>query len=472
MQNSKLQAKTLFKLLDPDFASFPAFIDHSQSTILTYQELFYKAAAVSLALKAKPFKQVKILLFLDSGINFVAAFYGILLSGNYPLLLNNKLKEELRHLNGLFSFAVSDHKNLNHLKHFSAISDQTLLNMDEIISSSAVYPEPINFDADTVAAYLFTTGSTGKPKLIEKTFHNLWVEVSFLQQFLQVQPGEVFLSLVPTFHIYGLLFGVILPFYAGAAVRSDIPFSPMSMIEDGILKPDTRYMIGNPTQYGAIHEFLNSQPFQTVSQLKYLISSTMAMDSQLLDIYANRYHLNTLEIYGSTETGGIAYRKYAENQKWFFFPYIRYQAPPPNQVLEIQSPALSLSPDQQSEWFLTGDVVQGDNPFELLGRVNQIIKVGGNRVSALEVEKVILDSGLVNDVAAVGISTQDLRGESLAAYVVPVNSTDPLFLKKLKSYCREKLPDFKIPKYFVSLIAIPRGPNHKVLFKDLPKIKD
>ena len=192
----------------------------------------------------------------------------------------------------------------------------------------------------------------------------------------------------------------------------------------------------------------------------------------------DRLGISILELYGSSETGGIAYRQSSKNPYWTFFPYVKHKIDETDHTLYVSSPSVSLPEDPKANhldnWYGTGDVIQ-ENPdgegFELLGRGNQIAKIGGNRVSTLEVEHLIQKSSYVKDVVVVKEDVSSLGGEILVAYLVAF--TDKLdkkdIIQKIKQHCRENLPDFKIPKHFKILDQIPRGANHKVLFHLLPK---
>ncbi len=460
------------KIFDSKYESKRAFYDYLYDKQITYFEIKEKVFKLATLIKNTfNSKGENVLLFLNSGVSFVIGLYAIILSGNVPLLVNNKLKSELSDLSGFYKYIVSDSSNYKYLKQFIDVNDANLVSVDNLsddikISSELVY----EFKSSDKMLYLFTSGSTGQPKLVQKTFLNMMVEVEFLQTLLHTNEDDMYLPLVPSFHIYGLLFTVLLPLYVGGSIRIDVPFSPSGIVEDGLLK-NANIVIANPTQYMSIIDFMRPYLTEDFAHIKYCISSTMAIDTDIVEQFYSKYGIRIVEVYGSTETGGIAYRKFYENSFWRFFPYVEWSTTAEDNVLEVLSPAVSLSENSSSNWYVTGDIIEGGSEFTLLGRINQIIKTAGNRVSALEVENVIKHFTGVADVVVVGAKLSDLRGESIIAYIVPTDFGSISFIKHLKEYCYEKLPDFKVPKYFVILNSIPRGANNKVLFNELPKIE-
>lgn len=495
-QQQQYKFKDIAKIFDEAYKDKPIFYYYSKDEQITYGKVFEDVVSLSRKLRSK-FNQSKgknILLFLDSGFNFVKGFYAILFSGNVPILVNNKLKETLQSLEKLYDYVLTDEKNRKHLDKYQSLDDDRMLILDSIdkeTTSHTEYTERV-VSANDKMLYLFTSGSTGNPKLVEKTYSNMMIEVAFLKGLLKTDNRDLYLPLVPSFHIYGLLFSVLLPLYIGGSIRLDLPFSPSGIIEDGLIK-NSNIIVGNPTQYISISKFFNDYEKSDFKHIKYCISSTMAIDSEIITKFYKEAGIKIIEVYGSTETGGIAYRKYYDSPYWKMFPYINYNIDQDYEnevedtkdktgVLELDSPALSKqnSSNNADKLFSTGDVIElcddntDDKSFTLLGRVNQIIKAGGNRVSAIEVENTVKKCSEVKDAVVIGLRTSGLRGESIVAYVELSNGDkcETVSIKEIKNYCRNKLPDFKIPKTFVVLPSIPRTNNGKVLYKKLPSVID
>ena len=121
-------------------------------------------------------------------------------------------------------------------------------------------------------------------------------------------------------------------------------------------------------------------------------------------------------------------------------------------------------------WFRTGDVAVVENgSFRILGRQNiDIIKTGGYKVSALEIEEVLREHPRIIECAVVGIADEDL-GERVAVGVV-LDSGDDLDLDELRSWARERLASYKLPTHLQTVSALPRNVLGKVTKPALAKI--
>jgi len=476
MSSNTYRLSDLAKIFDTDYHLKPVFYDSIHDTKITYGEVYhaiYQLAGHIQNICHEP--KTSMLIFLENGVTFAISFYAIILSGHQPVLVNSQLKRELASLNSLYNYVITDEKNYQHLSQYTDLSNKKVIKVD----ANKTEVDNIKFSdvkqSQDTMLYLFTSGSTGEPKFVAKTYANIMIELQYLQQLLNVEFGDIYLPLVPSFHIYGLLLTLLLPLFSGGIIRSDIPFSPKNILADGM--NHAHFVIANPTYYSAMKALLDDCKDFDYSQIKCCISSTMPLDSQVVLQLHHDLNIPVMELYGSTETGGIAYREYYLNQNWTFFPHVHWRTDI-DHVLEITSPTVSKSEKgnltDSNEWYSTGDIIEaiGKHSFQLLGRVNQIVKVAGNRVSLIEVETVIKKSGLVDDIVIVGESTQGLEGEILVAYITTQERDAKLLRKQLKQFCRTEIPPFKVPKKFIELDIIPRGVNGKVLFHQLPKIAD
>lgn len=468
------------KIFDNGYSEKTAFCDLVRGNTISYGEACSLVTKTALKIKnSLEGAGNNILLFLGSGLSSVIGFYGILLSGNFPILVNNKLKGELGRLQNLYGCVITDETNCINLKSFTDTENKKILMIDlKPGNSTDNFNFPGIVNAGDRMLYLFTSGSTGTPKIVQKTWSNIMAEIYFLKDLLGISEEDTFLPLVPTFHIYGLLFSIILPLFTGAKTRIDIPFSPLNILEDGIRK-DATIIIGNPALYSAVSGFIDRYKKSEFTHVKYCISSTMALDNRVAVQFYRLLGIKILEIYGSTETGGIAYRNPFHNRYWKFFPYVHRRSDSETSELEVASPAVSLTSGdskngKEKNWYSTGDTVEvtnGKDEFVLIGRINQIIKTGGNRVSAVEVENVIKECSVVQNAVVKGVPSITLRGESIVAYVVPADKEHKNIALQVKEYCHTKLPGFKIPRAFIILESLPVGANGKILYSKLPEVK-
>jgi acyl-coenzyme A synthetase/AMP-(fatty) acid ligase len=159
-------------------------------------------------------------------------------------------------------------------------------------------PAPMAWDEPWL--YLFTGGSTGTPKIWSKTPRNLLMEAVNLAETFRVTPQDTIAATVPSNHIYGLLYAVLLPLVSGAAVDAATPSFPHEIAEC-LARTRATILVSIPAHYRALRETRLEK-----HRVRLAFSSAGALPEQ----DAARFHETTgiavTEIYGSTETGGIA----------------------------------------------------------------------------------------------------------------------------------------------------------------------
>ena len=119
-------------------------------------------------------------------------------------------------------------------------------------------------------------------------------------------------------------------------------------------------------------------------------------------------------------------------------------------------------------WFKTGDIaLVEDEYYRILGRDSiDIIKSGGYKISALEIEEVLRSHDLINDCAVVGIPNEEW-GELVAAILVSEKEVD---IKELKDWLKDRLPNYKSPKIYQMVTDLPRNAMGKVVKNELKSL--
>ena len=120
--------------------------------------------------------------------------------------------------------------------------------------------------------------------------------------------------------------------------------------------------------------------------------------------------------------------------------------------------------------YYTGDLgfMDEEGFFYVTGRKKEMIKVGGEKVSAKEVEEIILQLKKVQEVAVIGVA-DDILGEAIEAFVVPATNTE-LQPEEISSHCKRKLPQYKIPKFINIVTGLPKNKSGKILKAKLKSI--
>lgn len=240
----------------------------------------------------------------------------------------------------------------------------------------------------TAQLLFFTSGSSGFPVGAFKSRDNIIKEVEVLNTLIRSKGHikRVVVS-VPFVHIYGILAGLLLPLSLGditLVIKED--FLPYEILEE-VSKGDT-LVITTPVfikalcKVGEFKELKNS----------IFISSTGPLHQDDVKSFEDRYKTTIMQLFGSTETGGIAY-KISTSQRWKALDGVSLKAE--DEKLTLSSPFISkylLQKDivELKQPFQTQDIVEIDgHEFKLLGRANKLIKIAGKRISAIEIETII-----------------------------------------------------------------------------------
>ena len=262
-------------------------------------------------------------------------------------------------------------------------------------------------NADETRIMMYTSGSTGHPKAV----HQRLTEFEMDNAFVIGKWGQEFLSrklcaTVSQHHIYGLLFTIMLPFTIAVPFRR----KRIELPEEFELLDDENYMII------AVPAFLKrtcAEYSQEKLPLKnpWIFTSGGVLTPEVAKDTDGVFGFWPMEVYGSTETSGIAYRQSKNGLEWTPFDNAKIWKNEEG-CLVIISPYI-----KDPAGFATGDLVEigEDGKFLLKGRADSIVKIEEKRISVTEVENRILQSGLVQDVCVVPMSD---RRQYLAAAIV------------------------------------------------------
>jgi acyl-coenzyme A synthetase/AMP-(fatty) acid ligase len=268
-------------------------------------------------------------------------------------------------------------------------------------------------DSDRTILGLYTGGSTGKPTLWSKTVKNLFSETFYLADRFNISCRDRFVTTVSPYHIYGLLFSVLLPFVSAASVYGKgltFPQEIVSAVDDCAAS----IFVSVPAHY----RILRGHRFASGS-LKKAFSSAGVLDEEDGWYFYEQTGQGVIEIYGSTETGGIATRCRAAGEEAFAaFDPIDWKIE--DNRLCVRSDFVSPEVPRASDGFVVTNDRAGrydDHRFVLLGRTDAVIKVGGKRLDLEEIRVKLMDMPGVRDCAVVSFPVQGGRENAVAALV-------------------------------------------------------
>ncbi|SED26185.1 acyl-CoA synthetase family protein [Pseudomonas anguilliseptica] len=308
----------------------------------------------------------------------------------------------------------------------SAQCDLWLDNLDDLLNPESAALPPATLNLDQCRLTLCTSGSSGEAKLIDKTLRQLANEVTALEQLWGAQLGSAtILGSVATQHIYGLLFRVLWPLCAGRAfLRRAQPF-PEDLQRESLATGTAFAWVASPALLKRMGDNLNWPALCAVRQVfssgGALPSETAAELHQLLGQWPT-------EIYGSSETGGIAWRQGGELWTPFAGVDLGQHA---EGALHLTSPYLPAGHREQ-----TADAVelQANGRFILRGRLDRIIKLEEKRISLPMLEQALSSHEWLSD-ARLGVMQEG------RAYLGALVALSPAGLHALRNQGRKTVTE-------------------------------
>ena len=316
-------------------------------------------------------------------------------------------------------------------------------------------------DPDQSFLRLFTGGSTGKPRVWSKSPRNLLAEAFYLRDKFALTNKDLFIATVPPYHIYGLLFSILVPFVSHSRVLPEIYTFPQEIIST-INRHKATVLVSVPIHYRSLKVDNLSTP-----SLKIAFSSSGVLNRSDATHFLKKTGLGIHEIYGSTETGGVASRSIRENtDSWKPADVVSWRLS--GKRLAVRSDFISRELEKDADGFcVTGDEVQPDKNgrFILLGRADGIVKVAGKRVDLLDVQNKIQMLPTVRDTLVIALPAEKGR-ESVIAALVACELTEV----QLRKMILEKLEPYAMPRRIKIVSSITRTATGKTDFRCVEQI--
>jgi acyl-CoA synthetase (AMP-forming)/AMP-acid ligase II len=248
---------------------------------------------------------------------------------------------------------------------------------------------PGQLDSATAQVVLMTSGSTGQPKLISKSLVQLETEVNALERLWGKQLGSsVVHSTVSHQHIYGFLFRVLWPLLARRCFHSETHLNPEMLVNNILGLPAC--WVASPAHLKRLDQ---ASPWRELAGLSAIFSSGGVLPDEARRQISQQCGQQVLEIYGSTETGGIAWR--IREHSWITFP--RVSLTPDGNRWKLHSPYLK----ENGSYLLEDDItLLDDGRFILNGRSDRIVKIEEKRLSLAELERRLTDTPWVEEACA------------------------------------------------------------------------
>ncbi|MFE9396503.1 acyl-CoA synthetase [Streptomyces flavidovirens] len=357
--------------------------------------------------------------------------------------------------------------------------------------SAALPPEP---PAESPALIVYTSGTTGPPKGAVLPRRAITSTLDALADAWQWTADDVLVHALPLFHVHGLILGILGPLRRGGAVHHLGRFATDAVARE--LAAHGTMLFGVPTMYHRIAEALPDDPAlaKALSGARLLVSGSAALPVHDHERIAAATGRRVIERYGMTETlmntsvradgeprpgtvgvplGGVELRLVDESGE-------EITAYDSETVGEIQVRGTNLfteylnRPDATAaafdgDWFRTGDVAtrDPDGYVRIVGRkATDLIKSGGYKIGAGEIENALLDHPGVREAAVTGEPDADL-GERIVAWIVPADAEHPPTTEELARHVAGQLSPHKRPREVRLLGALPRNDMGKIVKRAL-----
>lgn len=345
---------------------------------------------------------------------------------------NSKEQNIIKMLKSYFSGAKSmlfDHSNKALL---NEIKELNIKEFDEYHDKNNIF-----YKKDFSFLY-FTSGSTGFPTAALKTQSNISSEIEDLTSLFKDYKINKVIVTVPFIHIYGSLFGLFYPLQHNIDIIVKEHFLPNDLID---LIDNYSLVITTPLYIKA----LNKISYKKDLKNSIFVSSTAPLLSDDAKEFQEKFNSNIIQIFGSTETGGIAY-KYNDESLWTPLKSVKISTNEKGE-LKVKSPYISdtiyekgfKKTNQEIQTFDFVELI--NNQFKLIGRSSQILKIAGKRYSTIQIEDILERvEGINKALVLVKIDNSSLRGEFLD---ITLETNKNFLLKDIQSILQNELSNLK-----------------------------
>ena len=493
----------------------PAIIDDQRR--LSYEELDAAVRRCASAFQAAGLKQGdRIAIMLGNSPNFTIAYFAAVYNGYVVVTLNTLLAadEVAFQLTNSESRAliVDEEFQLAGVAGFERSPDCRLLYLAGTVDSAECVADAAPFESllsgsehadlvqtmpDDTVVIIYTSGTTGNPKGAELTHFNLYRNAQFVSERIfgdwpdniQVMgPGQVALSALPLYHIFGqtnvqngMLFG-------GATFTNVKRFTPAAVIET-IARDRVTFFPGVPTMYFAILHAPEAE-HADFSSVQFCISGGAAIPVEVKRAFEDRFDVRIQEGYGLTETSPLATiqapsetTKAGTIGKPIHGVDLKIFDDDGNEVPTGERGEIVIrghntmkgyfgNPEATAEafrggWFHSGDIgfVDEEGDVFIVDRMKDLIIRGGYNVYPREVEEVLYRHEAIREAAVLGIP-DEMYGEEVRA-VISLKDGCELSAEDVISYCQQHLAAYKYPRVVDIIEELPKGSTGKILKRAL-----
>ncbi|WP_395740390.1 acyl-CoA synthetase [Prosthecobacter sp.] len=485
----------------PDLPLIARARSHSASTAyrtatqsFTYQDLIDRSAVLATALLADTddLKEARVALLVPAGFDYSASQWAIWRAGGIkvPICLSATEPEwEYALTDSGASTVLADKSMAAKIAPLCSKLGVRLLDIDAITSApSKTLPD---ISPERRAMILYTSGTTSKPKGVVTTHANIQAQIESLVEAWEWSASDRIPLFLPMHHIHGIINVTSCALWSGALIEP-FPRFDLSAILDRVRSDAFTLFMAVPTIYVKLIQALESADEKDraaivagFARLRLMVSGSAALPASVHEQWTALTGQKLLERYGMTEIGMAISNPYHGERR----PGAVGKALPGVEVrLKAESGAIITGEDEPGEiqvrgpgvfrvywnrpeasaetfdetWFRTGDMaVLERGYYRIMGRLSvDIIKSGGYKLSALEIEAALLEHPLIAECAVIGLP-DDVWGEAVTAVLV-LKENATLDLPTLRDWCKGRLSVYKVPQRLLVVTELPRNAMGKV----------
>jgi malonyl-CoA/methylmalonyl-CoA synthetase len=473
-----------------------AIIDYTGT--YTYDQLLLDATALARNLTEKTGAEPgPILYLLPSGYHYVVTQWAIWLAGGIAVPVHTAhTAEEIRYL-----VADTGAKLLVYGAEFETLAmestgTQTRTACFETLAApdgNGTLPE---VDEEQDALMIYTSGTTGKPKGVVMSHRQITMQLESLSMAWGWTTTDRILNVLPMHHVHGVINITCCALYNGAACEMQSSFDA-AYVAARLTSAQLSLFMAVPTVYHKLIQYFErltpaeQQNWQKgMQQMRLMISGSAALPLSVLERWRQISGHTLLERYGMTETGMILSNPLQGLRKPGYvgkpLPFVQvkimdeqqeeiHTANTPGELFVSGPTVFKRYWQKETEtqkafagvWFKTGDIVAFDEEgdYRILGRnSSDIIKSGGYKISALEIENELLECPGVKECAVVALPSEEW-GEVIAAAITGDTSTEAI-----KEWLSNRLAPYKMPRRWIVADTLPRNAMGKLLKAEIKKM--
>ena len=355
--------------------------------------------------------------------------------------------------------------------------------------------DPVAADADALVVY--TSGTTGRPKGVVHTHASVTAQLTGMVEQWAWAPTDRIVGVLPLHHVHGIVNITLTPLWVGAVLEVPGRFDAIDTW-DRFASGEPTVFMAVPTIYARLVAAWETADDSTrerwsggAHSMRLMVSGSAALPVRTLERWREISGQMLLERYGMTEIGmalGNTLDRRVPGHVGWPFPdvEVRIDSPDggvtePGELL-VRGPQVFDRylgrPEATAEsfdggWFRTGDVaLESPEGFRLLGRASvDIIKSGGEKVSALEIEEMYRTHPAIADCAVVGLDDDDW-GQRVAIAWIPADVAPDVGAEELRAWGRGRLAPAKVPFDYLRVNELPHNPMGKVVKAEVTTLFD